>query len=79
MISIEKYNRMEISKKADILWNAGKYFDERIDYRKYQYKYYYMSDFIVEVRYNFKENRIDNIEAMEYFSNDNTTLKDDAI
>jgi len=90
MKGIEKYNSLEINKKADLLWEHGLYFDERVDYGKFSYKYYYFNncdvlglkkveEFVVELRYNIKGNRIDNIEAMKYFSNDNTTLKYNAI
>jgi len=64
---------LEINKKADLLWEHGLYFDERVDYRKFSYKYYYFNncnvlgvknveEFVVELKYNIKKNCI---EAMK--------------
>lgn len=76
MTSIEHYNSLEINKKAELLWEYGQYFDERIEYGKFQYKYYYVcncnvpevnkaGEFVVELKYNIKKNCIEAIEAMK--------------
>jgi len=75
MIGVEKYNSLDINKKAELLWEHGQYFDERVDYGKFNYKYYYVyncklpgvykaGEFVVELKYDIKGNRIDGIEAM---------------
>lgn len=59
------FNKKPTEGKATVLWDNGVYAGERVVYNKYLVKIYSLLDFWVEVYYDIKDNRLEDIYALE--------------
>jgi|TARA_R100000750_G_scaffold30200_3_gene19204 hypothetical protein len=65
ILSITKYNQLNLNQKGEILFSKGNYIDYRIEYNKYKIALYSLGNFYVEVFYDVHNNEIKRINALE--------------
>ncbi len=71
MITINRYTRLPLQMKADLLWSTGEYLAEKKK-GAFKVKLYDLNCFYVEVYYY---NHIDDIAKIEAFKNNNEKLE----
>jgi len=64
MNSVE-FNALSFQRRASLVLNKCKYFDEHVEYGKCIWKYYLLDDFVVEVEYTIEGNEIQTITAFQ--------------
>lgn len=64
-MTAEEFNKMDLEQKGEI-WTANSVFvDERIVYNQHKIVIYSLFNFYCEVYYNIKDNKIEDLKALE--------------
>ena len=64
-MTAQEFNMLNLDQKGEV-WNTNSIFiDERIVYNKHKIVIYSVFNFYVEVFYSIKDNKIENLKALE--------------